>query len=255
MSQSSSCSPWRATQLGGDTAIATVVDGAAFAFGLGPPSGDNDRSSRLSSVLASFDGDCTSISWCRQVHGPDVVTIEAPKPGVAEVSDGDALVTSAPRSGLLVWTADCVPVLLAGAGVVAAVHAGWRGCAADVVGGAVSTMRHHVGAGVSLRAAIGPAVCGDCYRVGQDVIDALGPFGGEGQWLRRDRVDLRAFVVARLASLGVAPEAIETVGGCTVESPALASVRRDGSQAGRQWALVFLTGRQATSRARPHASR
>ena len=92
-----------------------------------------------------------------------------------------------------------------------------------------------------LSAAIGPAVCGPCYQVGAEVPRALGVFDlDEARWLDGDRVDLRGFLTARLESLGVPADQIETVGGCTVESPVLASYRRDGDKAGRQWAMVFL---------------
>jgi YfiH family protein len=154
------------------------------------------------------------------------------------------MVTTTPGLALIVWTADCVPVLLTGDGVVAAVHAGWRGCAHDVVQATVTEMERVAGVvPEGLRAALGPAVCGSCYEVGPEVPEALGRFGlDESRWIDRDRVDLRGFLTARLEHLGLRVGAIESVGGCTVESPALASYRRDGHAAGRQWAMVALTG-------------
>lgn len=253
MSNRNSGNRWSATHLGGDAALVRVVDDAVFAFGLGPPQCELDRRRRMAEVLTSFDGDCRSLTWCRQVHGAGVVAVSGAPAGATEIGDGDALVTAELGSGVLVWTADCVPVLLAGEGAVAAVHAGWRGCAADVVAEAVAALRRTAGVDTRLRAAVGPAVCGDCYRVGSEVIEALRPFGDRRLWLRDDRVDLRAFLVARLISLGVPPECIETVGGCTVESPVLASYRRDADAAGRQWALVFLTDLSTRSPARRRA--
>ena len=160
------------------------------------------------------------------------------------VGDGDGLVTDRPGHGALVWTADCVPVLIAGADVVAAVHSGWRGSAADVVGAAVGVLEKTFGAAPrTLHAALGPSVCGRCYRVGPEVPAAHGAFGlDEDRWRdgdHGDHVDLRGFLSARLEALGVPAEQIETVGGCTVESADLASYRRDGEAAGRQWAMVF----------------
>jgi YfiH family protein len=153
-------------------------------------------------------------------------------------------VTTTRGLGVAVWTADCVPVLLRGPGVVAAVHAGWRGCAADVVGAAVRQIdaRHRCPPG-ELTVALGPAVCGACYQVGPEVRRALREVGrNETRWRDHDRVDLRAFLAVRLEALGVAADRIETVGGCTVEGAELASYRRDGRAAGRQWSLVVLTG-------------
>ena len=160
------------------------------------------------------------------------------------VGDGDGLVTDRPGHGALVWTADCVPVLIAGADVVAAVHSGWRGSAADVVGAAVGVLEKTFGAAPrTLHAALGPSVCGRCYRVGPEVPAALGAFGlDEDRWRDGDHVDLRGFLSARLEALKVPAEQIETVGGCTVESADLASYRRDGEAAGRQWAMVYLNG-------------
>ena len=141
----------------------------------------------------------------------------------------------------MVWTADCVPVLMAGDGAVAAVHAGWRGCAADIVGVALRLLEaEHGVAATRLAVALGPAISGPAYPVGPEVVDALNRLGGDASgWNDEGRVDLRAFLAARLAALGVAPQRIERVGPCTASTPGLASFRRDGTAAGRQWSLVY----------------
>ena len=74
------------------------------------------------------------------VHGRDVAVVtEDPGSAVAGV---DALVTRVPGLALLALGADCVPLLLADddAGVVGAVHSGWRGVLADVTGAAIEAM-------------------------------------------------------------------------------------------------------------------
>ena len=78
----------------------------------------------------------------KQIHSRVVFTAE--RPGCA--GEGDALVTRTPaRAGVAVSvrTADCFPILLADpeARAVAAVHAGWRGTAAGVVGASLERMR------------------------------------------------------------------------------------------------------------------
>jgi YfiH family protein len=150
-------------------------------------------------------------------------------------------VAAARGLGLMVWTADCVPVLMAGDGAVAAVHAGWRGCAADIVGVALRRLAaEHGVAAERLDVALGPAISGPAYPVGPEVVDALGRLGLDPSgWNDKGRVDLRAFLAARLSALGVAPERIERVGPCTASTPGLASFRRDGAAAGRQWSLVY----------------
>ncbi|HEV3399836.1 MAG TPA: laccase domain-containing protein, partial [Actinomycetes bacterium] len=56
---------------------------------------------------------------------------QGPPEGKPTVGEADGLVTADPGVVLAVLTADCAPVLLAdpAAGVVGAVHAGWRGLA------------------------------------------------------------------------------------------------------------------------------
>ena len=233
---------WRNRAIGRDGALVRSENGITMAFALGPAMGEIEKTKRLQMVLEALRGDLDSLCFCRQIHGSLVHLITKVSGRVVRVGDGDALATSTPGLGLLVWTADCVPILLAGEGAVAAVHSGWRGCAADVVGAAVSELEN--GHGLTphdLRAAIGPAVCGGCYQVGNEVVRALQLFDiDETRWLDGDRVDLRGFLSARLEALGVPAERIEMVGGCTVETDDLASFRRDGEAAGRQWSMVYL---------------
>jgi YfiH family protein len=232
---------WDERAMGLDRVVAHVADHVTMVFALGPPRGAASDG-RLSAMLENAAGDLTAVRSCRQVHGRSVHHIVGRSGGVLQVGDGDGMVTDSPGRGLLVWTADCVPVLLAGDGVVAAVHSGWRGCAADVVGAALEELHTRFGAAPQrLRAALGPSICGDCYEVGPEVVAALRALGApDGRWLVDNHVDLRGFLRGRLEALGVRAENIESVGGCTVESPDLASYRRDGAAAGRQWSMVFL---------------
>ena len=65
--------------------------------------------------------------------------------------------------------ADCVPILLASSttGVVAAVHAGWRGVVAHVIDAAFDAERDRLDA-FDL-AAIGPCIGACCFEIGDDV--------------------------------------------------------------------------------------
>ena len=162
-------------------------------------------------------------------------------PGPHAVGICDALITGEPDVALLVATADCLPVALAGAGVAAIVHAGWRGLAADVLGAALSRLRAELGvAAAELDAAIGVGI-GPChYPVGAEVADELARHDtGAGPWRCGGAVDLGAFAAGRLVALGVGRARIHRVPGCTACSPALHSHRRDGAGAGRQWSLVI----------------
>lgn len=163
------------------------------------------------------------------------------EPG-AEVRDVDAIVTDRPGVALVALAADCVPVLLAdpAAGVVAAVHSGWRGVAVDVVGAALDAM---VGLGARperIVAHLGPAICGSCYAVPAPRVDEVAAQRPEAVTRARDgqpALDLRVGIAARLRESGAR---VHMVGGCTAESQASYSHRRDGLTGRQAGAIVML---------------
>ena len=172
-----------------------------------------------------------------QVHGAEVAGIEARTPVGAELRGVDALVTGCTQRPLVVQTADCVPVLLAGPGGVAAVHAGRLGVAAGIVRRAA---RRLVGTSpdVPTRAAIGPAIGGCCYEVPSELreqVAAVTPAAWATTRWGTPSLDLPAAVQSQLAEVGVTQ--VERVGGCTFEDERFFSHRRD-PWAGRQAGIV-----------------
>lgn len=143
-----------------------------------------------------------------QVHGPDVVTVVKPWADGAGPR-ADALVTATPGIAIGVITADCAPVLLADAqaGVVGAVHAGWRGAVAGVLEAAVAAMVALGAASERIAAAVGPCIRQASYEVRADLRDAVlahdpahAAFFAEGRaghW----QFDLAGYCAARLAGL------------------------------------------------------
>lgn len=178
-----------------------------------------------------------------QVHGArvvDVHAIDAAAPGLLEA---DAIISTQPGVVIAVRTADCVPILLAGPRGVAAIHAGWRGTAADVTRAAVRALCAATGAAPSdLRAAIGPCISGAEYEVGPDVVHAcerVAPAGRQA-WHHvapngRDHVDLAILNANILLDLGVQ---VDVLGICTVTDGRFWSYRRDGEAGGRQVAAI-----------------
>ncbi len=88
----------------------------------------------------------------------------------------DALVTNDPGTALVIFTADCTPILLwdAQIGAVGAAHAGWRGTAADIAGKTVQAMCAAFGCDpANIRAAIGPNIGPCCFETDREVPDAM----------------------------------------------------------------------------------
>ena len=108
-------------------------------------------------------------SWLRQVHGADVVTVTTA--GGAAGAKADAAVTNVPGVVLVVQTADCVPVVLVGDGVIGVAHAGWRGIVEGVLPATVERM-HELGAS-KLQATIGPCIRASHYEFGAAELDLV----------------------------------------------------------------------------------
>jgi YfiH family protein len=167
----------------------------------------------------------------KQVHGARAVLASE-----AKGAEGDALVSrSAGRLPVGVRVADCIPVLVGNTrtGDVAAIHAGWRGVVAGVVGEGVRLLGG--GREGELVAAIGPCIGACCFEVGREVGVQIGHVTREvGD---KAFVDLRAAVRAQLATLGVTR--VDDVPGCTKHQPELFhSFRRDGANSGRMLAAI-----------------
>jgi YfiH family protein len=112
--------------------------------------------------------------FATQVHGNNVLRVDAPPKGELSAGEGDALITNLPGLGLVCQTADCTPILLFDPvnRAIAAIHSGWRSTVLNVVGQTITAMGQEFGTRPgSLIAAIGPSISAQNYRVGTEVAD------------------------------------------------------------------------------------
>lgn len=158
----------------------------------------------------------------------------------------DALVTADPGVALMVFTADCTPLLLWDpvTGAVGAAHAGWRGTAAAIGAKVVETMVREFGCKPEdIRAAIGPNI-GVChFETDTDVPEAMrAAFGGEVEQFIRPAgekyyVDLKKINALSLRRTGVTH--IEISDACTMCEPhRFWSHRITRGQRGSQGAVI-----------------
>lgn len=166
-----------------------------------PPENVRENFRRLGEKLG-----CARLVLSRQEHTDTILQVDGsyvradvydPAPYVA-----DGLVTREENLGLVIFTADCVSILLAGDGVVAAVHAGWRGTALGIAAKAVGEMGCDP---ASIRAWIGPAIGPCCYEVGDEVRAALLSRMGEAArpFFHGRNVDLQGLNRRQLENCGV----------------------------------------------------
>lgn len=199
----------------------------------------------------------------KQVHGNIVLTPTeihqqhpAPLPDEAakerELPQGDGVLTERANQAAWVCTADCVPALIADVrtGQVAAVHAGWRGTAAQIVPVAVSRLQDQGSHVADLRVALGPAIAGAVYQVSSavaaEVVASLLPVAAGSLKTRsttdieavlaevrqipasplspdpqpgRERLDVRQVNALQLAHLGLRSEQVAIAPYCTFQMP------------------------------------
>ncbi|MFI0836379.1 peptidoglycan editing factor PgeF [Streptomyces sp. NPDC021140] len=209
---------------------------------LGGAVGDDPVAVTANRELAakSLGVDPARVVWMNQVHGADVAVVDAPW-GDRPVPRVDAVVTAERGLALAVLTADCVPVLLADpvSGVAAAAHAGRPGLVAGVVPAAVRAMTELGADPARIVARTGPAVCGRCYEVPEEMraeVAAVEPAAYADTAWGTPALDVGAGVHAQLERLGVRDRAQSPV--CTRESADHFSYRRDrttGRLAGYVW--------------------
>ena len=185
-----------------------------------------------------------------QVHGTDVVTVVAPWPAGAGAR-ADGMVTDRAGIALGIVTADCAPVLFADreAGVVGAVHAGWRGAVAGVLEATLAAMVALGARADTIVAAIGPCIGQASYEVAADLRDAvLAHNGADSRFFATGRperwqFDLPGYCAARLRAAGIA--AVERAEADTAAAPDLFFSHRrrtlsGGGPIGHQISVVAL---------------
>ena len=139
-------------------------------------------------AAAAFGVGLETTVFARQVHGVSASLVGPGGRGRGSTTEDDAvpdtdiLVTTSPGVTLVIMVADCVPLALVdpAAGVLAAVHAGWRGTAAGAAPAALRAMTDRGARPDRVRAFLGPAVAPDRYQVDATVHAALG-----APWARR----------------------------------------------------------------------
>ena len=234
------------TRLGG------VSTGYLSSLNLGANRGDTMENVRENyRILTSALGIPTeNLVLTRQIHS-DIVRVvtkqDANGLNHADYPECDALITNDPGTALMVFTADCTPILFYDpvTGAVGAAHAGWRGTAADIAGKTVKAMEAAFGCKAeNIRCAIGPNIGVCCFETDADVpeamVNALGEAAKSLIFPKGDKyyVNLKEMNALFLRRAGVQHIDISTA--CTVcEHHRFWSHRVTKGERGSQGAIIY----------------
>lgn len=187
-----------------------------------------------------------------QAHGTTVAKVDWEDAGSRQKAT-DALVTDAVGLPLLLFFADCVPVLLYDPAnhALGVCHAGWRGTVNGVAAATLWAMQAAYGTDpASVIAGIGPSIGPESYEVGEEVYKmALAKLPGAERFFRHPNgsvanpyFDLWQANVAQLVEAGIPEEQIEVAGIDTAQNTGdFYSHRAERGQCGLFGALAWLT--------------
>lgn len=205
------------------------------------------------------------LSWSqlKQTHSNLIVESKAASASVdipdSPLVEADAHFTTATNLGLIVKTADCVPVLIACESTdlpraVCAIHAGWRGVRAAIVEKSVEALLERGYAPTRMTVKIGPHIRKESFEVGLDVAkDMLEAAMSAGVLQPRSvvfahpndaskrRIDLELIVRHQLMKFQISSEQIETCPVDTMTSSEWSSFRRDAAKAGRNLSFAAIS--------------
>lgn len=179
-----------------------------------------------------------AIATGRQVHGTKIQIV--PRLSRAkEYPDVDGFLTDQERQLVGIYTADCLPVLIADhqRGVIGALHAGWRGVRGKILTEALRQMRRRwrTQAG-DVEFWFGPCIQACCFEVGWDVARHF-PVSRRrraGRWT----VNLPQEVRREARRLGLREAKRRSLTACTMHESRYFSFRRDGGRE-RQISIIW----------------
>lgn len=215
------------------------------------PAAVNENRRLLLGALG-VDAYSDALATAEQVHGDVLVEVMGALVGSGALAAGergpvpgaDALWTREEGVPLMLFFADCVPVVLVSESprAVAVVHAGWRGALAGIAGKSAVALGEALGGTGGLSAYIGPHIGECCYEVGPEIVSQ---FANMFVTIPRASgcLDLGAVVAEDLDRAGVSRERQWNPGICTAHNTDHYYSYRAEGRTGRYAAFAMLEPR------------
>lgn len=182
--------------------------------------------------------DTHQIAYAIQVHETKV---EVVRHG-GTYPNTDAFATTKQGMALAIQVADCAAVLFGDPvnGVIAAVHAGWRGAVGNIIPKTLKKMMSLGAEAKNIKAFVSPCISLKNFEVGEEVATKF-----PDQFVDRDRfekphVDLKEFIRYQLLEQGMMESKIELDTHCTINDEKFYSYRRQKEKSGRMMGIIKL---------------
>jgi YfiH family protein len=188
-------------------------------------------------LLSTLQLDPKWVAYADQVHSNRIQVVT--EGGTYPSTDG--LITPIPGLTLAIQVADCAAVLLWDSEnvIVAALHAGWRGAAGNIIPRGIEKMIEQGANPLTMKAFVSPCISLKNFEVGQEVADQFPREFVDFHNYDKPHIDLKGFLKHQMMEEGIPDSHIEIRDECTIEEAEnFYSYRREGDQSGRMLALI-----------------
>lgn len=219
------------------------------------PSNDFDKINLYADVAKIFDIAPDNMLRIPQSHTANVriINYENTGEGITQnASEGyDGMITNIPQIMLCTVEADCVPVYILDPvnKAIGMIHSGWKGTANKISVNAIRLMQQTYNSNPNdLIICLGPCICGNCYEVGEELINEFKP-NFDTQKIEsfftkinsnKYLLNLPQAIKFSLLEAGVLNKNITLPTECTFENSSLCSWRRDKDKTARMLTGIIL---------------
>ena len=194
----------------------------------------NDK--KIFSTIKSLFPFIKAIFASHQVHGNKILFLSnkyEQKKGFFQLGKADGLIANFSNVALMVFTGDCLPVILSDGINIGIYHAGWRGSLANIASNAVSIFKKFGSRISNIKVAFGPSIGVCCYSINKEIAEHFSrkyPYWKDKILQKRERkifLDFSLLNFLQLLESGIKRENIDFCPFCTSCDARFFSLRRD----------------------------
>ena len=184
---------------------------------------DAKNSTDVKNLCEEYNFNYDNLMCNTQGHGADVRVIRSIDDKESNEEKADGLVTSLKNVPLLIFTADCVPLVFYDSEkeVVGLAHAGWRGTYDNIAEGIVEILiKDYKCIKENIKVIIGPSVSGDNYEVSYELVEKFSVHNIDNYYKKygdKYYLDLWSINKGLLKRAGILDKNITLANFCTVK--------------------------------------